>query len=75
MPEMARAPRARSILVRMWVERTDQLPYFEQHLRVVHPDGRRREFDSPQALTGYLSDFMATMEVDADAGGINEPRS
>lgn len=67
--------RRRSLLLRMWQERSDHPPHDATHFSLEWPTGERREFDSPAAVARYLSDLDAMMRLDADAPDADASRS
>ena len=67
--------RRRSLLLRMWQERSDHPPHETTRFSLESPTGERREFDSLSAVARYLSDLEATMRLDADATDADAPRA
>jgi hypothetical protein len=62
------------MLLRVWHERSDDPPN-HAHLSLESVTGMRREFASPDALARYLSDFITTMDLEAAAEALDEPRA
>jgi hypothetical protein len=62
------------MLLRVWHERSDDPPD-RAHLSLQSVTGTRREFESPDALARYLSDFIATMDTEAAAEARDEPHA
>jgi hypothetical protein len=60
-------PRARSMLLRVWDEPSDQPPYHAPRLSVESVNGQRREFESPEALASHLRAVIDHMDIEVHA--------
>ena len=65
MAQPRRAAVARSMLLRIWIERSGDPPPPAVGLSVESPVGDRRTFDSVEGLARYLNDVIETIAVDA----------